>query len=64
MSANVIVAVSEIATFMFSVGISTFIAGVRWGGVQQELRAVESRLTRIEGMFELKLRQDERRNEL
>jgi len=35
-----------------------FIAGMRWGQVTGDIRAISDRLAKIEGMFTLQLRQD------
>jgi hypothetical protein len=66
-AAEVVIAV---AGFVLSVASSFFIAGSRWGEVKAKLaelerdkvttgdvRAMGERLARIEGMFELKLRE-------
>lgn len=42
------------ATFLCSVGASMFIAGTRWGQVNSEMRAMNDRLAKIEGMFTLR----------
>ena len=42
-----------------SVTVSVFIAGMRWGTVQQDVRAMNDRLAKIEGMFTLRLRPDD-----
>ena len=49
-------AVTEVATFVASVGASAFVAGVKWGKVETTLKGLSERLARIEAMFELKLR--------
>jgi hypothetical protein len=41
------------ATFVCSVGSSMFIAGTRWGEVRGEMRYMNDRLAKIEGMFTL-----------
>jgi hypothetical protein len=43
-------------TFLASIGTSAFIAGSRWGTISQEMRSVNDRLSRIEGMFTLTLK--------
>lgn len=50
--------VTEAATFIFSVGSSMFIAGVKWGKVTQQLEHMTERLAKIEGMFVLRLKDD------
>lgn len=63
-----------LCTLFLSVGSSAFIAGSRWGAVNAKLASVEAnqkdavttgdmqrvgeRLARIEGMFELRLKDD------
>jgi len=46
------------ATFISSISASMFIAGMRWGQVTGDIRAISDRLAKIEGMFTLQLRQD------
>jgi len=41
------------ATFIASIGASMFIAGQRWGEVRSEMRYMNDRLAKIEGMFTL-----------
>ena len=45
-----------VVTFVASVGTSMFVAGTRWGEMRADLRVMADRLAKIEGMFELKLR--------
>jgi hypothetical protein len=45
-----------VATFMISTGASMFIAGARWGTMNTEVRAINDRLAKIEGMFTLRLK--------
>lgn len=67
---NVIIGV---ITFVMSVSVSMFISGARWGQVQASLRDLEAdrvrqsditglrdRLSRIEGMFTLTLKDSDR----
>lgn len=42
-----------IATFVCSVGASMFVAGTRWGQINTEMRTMNDRLAKIEGMFTL-----------
>lgn len=73
MSTTAVEALIAVVTFIASVGTSAFISGARWGRVQTTLADLEkdrvrqgditslaSRLGRIEGMFTLTLRGDER----
>jgi hypothetical protein len=70
MSPDLVAALISGAGFLLSVSGSFFIAGSRWGEVKAKLaelerdkvttgdvRAMGERLARIEGMFELKLRE-------
>jgi hypothetical protein len=43
-------------TFIASVGTSMFVAGTRWGELRTDFRVMADRLAKIEGMFELRLR--------
>lgn len=60
-------------TFLLSVSVSMFVSGTRWGRVETQLRDLQAdrvrqsdmtglrdRLSRIEGMFTLTLRDGER----
>lgn len=57
LTANSIMIITDIATVAFSAGVSVFISGSRWGTVQTELRNTSDRLAKIEGMFELKIKE-------
>jgi hypothetical protein len=46
-------------TVLASIACSVFVAGVGWGRVKGELKYLNHRLTRIESMFKLKLKDDE-----
>jgi hypothetical protein len=48
-----------VVTLFASWGGSAFIAGMRWGSINSSIQDQNQRLARIEGMFELKLK-DER----
>lgn len=53
MSDVVLTAIISAATFLSSVGASMFVAGQRWGEVRSEMRYMNDRLAKIEGMFTL-----------
>jgi len=57
------IAVSAI-TFTVSVGMSMFIAGTRWGRVENRIENMSDRLARIEGMFTLTLKRKDRNDSL
>jgi len=42
-----------------SVTVSAFISGTRWGAIQQDVRSMADRLAKIEGMFTLRLKDNE-----
>lgn len=48
-----------IVTFVLSVGSSMFIAGTQWGSVKTELRYMNDRLAKIEGMYTLSPRKED-----
>lgn len=48
------------AGFILSICCSMFVAGSRWGRIEGDMRSMSDRLAKIEGMFTLKLRQDDR----
>lgn len=73
MNAVVIEAVIGVVTFVMSVSVSMFVSGTRWGRVETTLRDLQTdrvrqnditglrdRLSRIEGMFTLTLKDGER----
>ena len=49
--------VVAVVTFISSVGTSMFIAGTRWGRVEMDIKNINDRLAKIEGMFTLTLKQ-------
>lgn len=51
-----LVIITEIATFVLSVGSSMFVAGTRWGRVETKMESMNDRLAKIEGMFTLRIR--------
>ena len=61
-AALIVQAVIALGGVLASVTASAFISGMRWGAMQQELRQVADRLARIEGMFTLRLRDEDGRD--
>jgi len=72
-TATVIQVVIGVITFVLSVSVSMFVSGTRWGRVeaimndlqrdrvrQSDVTGLRDRLSRIEGMFTLTLRDGER----
>lgn len=68
-SSNEFIIVTEIITFVLSISVSMFVSGTRWGRVETTLRDLQQdrvrqsditglrdRLSRIEGMFTLTLK--------
>lgn len=53
---NILIVMTEIATFVLSVGASMFVAGTRWGRVENKIETMADRLAKIEGMFTLRLK--------
>lgn len=73
MSDTTIMVIISVTTFVMSVSVSMFVSGTRWGRVETSLRDLQSdrvrqsditglrdRLSRIEGMFTLTLKDGER----
>lgn len=73
MNAVALQTVISVATFVLSVSVSMFVSGTRWGRVEATLRDLQQdrvrqgditglrdRLSRIEGMFTLTLKDGER----
>lgn len=73
MNAIAIETIIGVATFLLSVSVSMFVSGTRWGRVEASLRDLQSdrvrqsditglrdRLSRIEGMFTLTLKDGDR----
>lgn len=59
MTALQLSAVVSAATFIASVGVSAFIAGLHWGTANARLIQLDNRLAKIEGMFTLTLRSND-----
>lgn len=49
--------ISDLITLVVSLVAAVWASGVRWGKMESKLTEVNTRLARIEGMFELKLRE-------
>ena len=47
---------TAVLTFVSSVGASMFVAGSRWGRIEQDVKSINDRLAKIEGMFTLRLK--------
>lgn len=58
MSTDAILVLIGIFTFVFSVGTSVFVSGITVGRFSGNVKSIESRLSRIEGMFTLVLKSD------
>lgn len=43
-----------------SICCSMFVAGSRWGRIEGDMRSMSDRLAKIEGMFTLQLKHDDR----
>jgi hypothetical protein len=48
----------DVATFVMSVGTAMFIAGMRWGQIKADIHSIKDRISRIEGLFTLKLKKE------
>lgn len=60
MTGTTVTIISEIVTFILSIAVSAFIGGVRFGQIQGDVKSINERLARIEGMFTLRLRDPSR----
>lgn len=49
--------ISDLITLVLSLIAAVWASGVRWGKMEGKLTEMNTRLARIEGMFELKLRE-------
>lgn len=60
---NVVIVQAAISgiTFVLSVAASMFVAGSRWGRIEGKIETMADRLAKIEGMFTLRLRDDEKK---
>lgn len=56
MSQTGITVLIAVAGFVASVGASSFISGMHWGELRADVRVMNDRLAKIEGMFTLRLR--------
>ena len=62
MSTNTIIVLQTVIAaggVIASVTVSAFISGTRWGAIQQDVRSMADRLAKIEGMFTLRLKDNE-----
>lgn len=50
--------IADLSTILLSIIASTFLAGAKWGAIQQRLKNIEDRLGMIENMFKLTLKDD------
>lgn len=57
MSSTVISSLIGVGTFILSMATSFFIAGFRWGETRGDIKTISERLAKIEGMFEMKLKE-------
>jgi hypothetical protein len=48
----------SICTFIASLGASAFVAGIGWGKVQGDIKNLNEKVSRIEGMFTLTIKKD------
>jgi hypothetical protein len=53
---TIIQIVVSVATFVISIGSSMFIAGARWGRINEDITSIDRRLAKIEAMFTLTLK--------
>lgn len=58
MSPITIVLISDVATFVLSMVIPLFVAGMRWGEIKRDINTLKQELAEIKGMFVLRLRDD------
>jgi hypothetical protein len=47
----------SVCSFIASVGASAFIAGIGWGKVQGDIKSLNEKVARIEGMFTMRLKE-------
>lgn len=62
MNANTLLVIQTIiamAGVITSVVVSAFLSGSRWGRVETDMRVMADRLAKIEGMFTLRLKDDD-----
>jgi len=53
-----VVVVSDFITFILSMLITLFIAGMRWGEIRGDVSELKHDVAEIKGMFSLKLRDE------
>lgn len=53
---DIMAAIISLSGVIVSVVVSTFVAGAKYGTMTQTMVTISERLARIEGMFELKLK--------
>ena len=62
MSTNTVIVLQTVIAaggVIASITVSAFISGTRWGAIQQDVRGMADRLAKIEGMFTLRLKDNE-----
>lgn len=53
LNATAIEIIIGVCTVFISVGTSSFVGGMRWGRINEEITSIDRRLAKIEGMFTL-----------
>lgn len=53
-----IVIVSDVITFVLSMLITLFVAGIRWGEIKSDVSELKRDVAEIKGMFTVKLRDE------
>lgn len=56
MSPEVVSVLIGIGTFILTLSTTLFVVGTKWGETKTTLTSISERLARIEGMFEMKLK--------
>lgn len=56
MSAVQLSALISVAGMIGSIIVSAFIAGIGWGSIKKDVQTLSRQVAKIEGMFELRLR--------
>lgn len=60
MTGSDIQALVDAVTFIMSVGVSAFISGTHWGEIRSKMNTIDTRLAKIEGMFTLRWKGEDR----
>ena len=57
-NAIILVIISDAITFVLSMLVTLFVAGIRWGEIRTDVSKLKDDISQIKGMFVVKLRDE------